>query len=70
MSDALLYFSSVSLRFVSSIVCVILIDRYHSIAFLSMALAPMKALGNRFILDVFVIIERAINGILLLHCHF
>ena len=37
--------------------------RYHSIAFLSMALAPMKTLANRFVLDVFVIIERAINGI-------
>jgi len=28
-----------------------------------MALAPMKTLANRFVLDVFVIIERAINGI-------
>jgi hypothetical protein len=37
--------------------------RYHSIAFLSMALAPMKTLANRLVLDVFVIIERAINGI-------
>jgi hypothetical protein len=27
-----------------------------------MALAPMKKLANRFVLDVFVIIERAING--------
>jgi hypothetical protein len=27
-----------------------------------MALAPMKTLANRFVLDVFVIIERAING--------
>lgn len=35
---------------------------YHSIAFLSMALAPMKTLANLFVLDVFVIIERAING--------
>jgi len=34
-------------------------------AFLSMALAPMKTLANRFVLDVFVIIERAINGIVL-----
>jgi hypothetical protein len=27
-----------------------------------MALAPMKTLANRFVLDVFVVIERAING--------
>jgi hypothetical protein len=27
-----------------------------------MALAPMKTLANLFVLDVFVIIERAING--------
>ncbi len=55
------YFSSASCA-APSFVCVIFIDRYHSIAFLSMALAPMKALANRFVLDVFVIIERAING--------
>jgi len=37
-------------------------ELYHSIAFLSMALAPMKTLANRLVLDVFIIIERAING--------
>jgi len=30
-----------------------------------MALAPMKTVANQFVLDVFVIIERAINGIVL-----